>query len=473
MTPYEIIEFLRTTAGTNDKRDILRENKDNELFQKVLIYAFDPRITFGIKKIPEYVTVLDEGVKFDTVFNILDVLAKREVTGNDAIKLLKDILELCDVSTAKTIEWIIASDFKAGFGVSLVNDEMKPFQVYEVPYMGAVSYSEKRLNQIFDKHPWAYSEVKYDGRYLNTILENDSIFTESRGGKPNPLMGALEEEAKTFREAAGYDGVINGELMLKGVADRYKSNGIIASYISIGQKKYDGKDITKETAKFSKEHQVTLQEVKELITLVVWDYVPIEDYRNKTGESARSTRIVELEEIIKKANVFQMVEYKIVNNASEALQHFLEMLKRGEEGTILKGANGIWSDGKPTHQMKMKLEINLDLVVTGFNMGTVGTKNEGLVSSFKAETECGLLKTNPQGIKEKDMLYITENQDVLLGKLIEVKCSGLSTDSDGNYSLMYPAYLRVRDDKEHGDTLDKAIEIEQMALGLKELNEAV
>ena len=121
----------------------------------------------------------------------------------------------------------------------------------------------------------------------------------------------------------------------------------------------------------------------------------------------------------------------------------------------------------------MKLEINLDLVVTGFNMGTVGTKNEGLVSSFKAETECGLLKTNPQGIKEKDMLYITENQDVLLGKLIEVKCSGLSTDSDGNYSLMYPAYLRVRDDKEHGDTLDKAIEIEQMALGLKELNEAV
>ena len=34
MAPYEIIEYLRSTAGTNDKRDILRAHRYDELFQK-------------------------------------------------------------------------------------------------------------------------------------------------------------------------------------------------------------------------------------------------------------------------------------------------------------------------------------------------------------------------------------------------------------------------------------------------------
>ena len=468
MTPYEIIEKLRATSGTNDKRAILKENKDNILFQKVLTYTFDPRLTFNIKKIPE--TNYNNGeLPLEDAFEFLDNLANRTYTGQRGIEFLANLLSRLNTEDAQTVKWIIAGDFKAGFGVSLVNDEMKPFQVYEVPYMGAISYNEKKLDNIFDKHPYAYSEVKYDGRYLNTVLENDSVFTESRGGNPNPLMGALVQESKEFREAAGFDGVLNGELMIKDMIDRYKANGIISSFVSIAQKDFDGVDITKERAKFIKRHEMTLEEARDRISLVVWDYVPIEDYRNSLSEEARSTRIVRLEEILAKAPVFKMAEYKIVNNKEEAIQHFLEMLARGEEGTILKGANGEWKDGKPVHQMKMKVEIDLDLRIVGFNYGTVGTKNEGVISSLNVESECGLLKTSPQGLKEKDMVYFTENMDYLMGKLIEVKCSGISHDSEFNYSLLYPVYKRVRDDKEHGDTLEKCIEIENGVTGLNKV----
>jgi hypothetical protein len=114
----------------------------------------------------------------------------------------------------------------------------------------------------------------------------------------------------------------------------------------------------------------------------------------------------------------------------------------------------------------MKLELTLDLVITGFNYGTKGTKNENVISSFNAETSCGKLKTRPQGLTEALMTEITENQDKLLGTIIEVKCSGLSFDNTGAYSLLYPAFKHFRDDKSEANSLEECIEIQNAAIGL-------
>jgi hypothetical protein len=114
----------------------------------------------------------------------------------------------------------------------------------------------------------------------------------------------------------------------------------------------------------------------------------------------------------------------------------------------------------------MKLEMDVDLVIVGFNYGTKGTKNENVISSLNCESSDGLLKTRPQGIKEEMMVYITENQDKLMGKIIKVKCNGVSHDKDENYSLMYPAFIEVRDDKDVADTLEQILEIENMAKSL-------
>ena len=114
----------------------------------------------------------------------------------------------------------------------------------------------------------------------------------------------------------------------------------------------------------------------------------------------------------------------------------------------------------------MKLEMDVDLVIVGFNYGTKGTKNESVISSLSCESSDGLLKTRPQGIKEEMMQYITENQDSLMGKIVQVKCNGLSNDKDGNYSLLYPAFMMVRDDKNTCDNLEGIKSIENMVKSL-------
>ena len=122
---------------------------------------------------------------------------------------------------------------------------------------------------------------------------------------------------------------------------------------------------------------------------------------------------------------------------------------------------GVWADTKPSYQVKIKMEVNLDLKIVGFNYGT--GKNSTLISSLNVESEDGLLKTSPTGINEDDMEYITANQDKLLNTIVEVKCSGISQDNKGNYSVLHPVFKILRTDKTIANTLAECIEINKSA----------
>ena len=101
------------------------------------------------------------------------------------------------------------------------------------------------------------------------------------------------------------------------------------------------------------------------------------------------------------------------------------------------------------------------MIIVGFNYGTKGTKNEFLVSSLNCESSDGLLKTRPTGIKAEMMKEITDNQESLLNTIVIVKCSGLSKDFTGAYSLLHPVFKDFRDDKITANTLAECIEIEK------------
>ena len=109
--------------------------------------------------------------------------------------------------------------------------------------------------------------------------------------------------------------------------------------------------------------------------------------------------------------------------------------------------------------------MDVDLKIVGFNYGT--GKNVSVISSVNAESADGKVFTKPTGINEEMMQYITDNQEKLLGTIVEVKCSGLSNDVDGNYALLHPVFKSLRDDKNTCDTLESIKGIENMAKGLK------
>lgn len=331
--------------------------------------------------------------------------------------------------------------------------------------MGAVAFEPKLAKALFengDKYGGAcHSDVKMDGRYSNAIIRGGDVELESRQGEATMLDGA-----KFVKELANFpDCVLNGELTIDGMS-RYESNGIIASLVSIGDKKLAGEDITKEIAKLKKKHNVDYEDALNSIVFTVWDMISIDEYFAQKSDKDYTTRRAEFCNVIftRLCKNVRIIETRFVKSYEEAVAHFNEILNRGGEGTILKSFSGTWKNGKPNWQVKMKLEMDVDLKITGFNYGT--GKNAKLISSLNAESSDGLVVTSPTGIDEDTMKLITDNQDNFLGKIVEVKCSGLSKDSKGQYSLLHPVFKTIRTDKSDANSLEEIISIENMIKGL-------
>lgn len=452
MTIKQIFDEIAAESGTNEKMNILSKYRNNELLVKVLYLANSKRVKFYIKQIPEYQTATFYLHKsLEDVLGDLSKLSDREITGNAAILHLQVLLENLSPDDAYIIERTIEKDCKIGMGTRNIN-KVIPNLIEKTGYMGCKPYSKKLIEKLLAGGT-CYSQEKMDGRFVNIVIQGGEVLNESRQGEPTLLDNPAFMSELTHLK----DCVINAELTMDGV-ERYESNGIIASLISIATKMGANKDVTKEKKKFETKHMpygVALDSIR----VTAWDILTLDEYFTRTCTRPYNERLDDLMETIGGYEMLSIVETREVNTVQEVMAHFEEIVGRNGEGTVVKSTDGVWADKKPNYQIKVKKEINLDLRVTGFNYGT--GKNSELISSLNVESEDGLLKTSPTGINEDDMVHITANQVALMGIIVEIKCSGVSQDSNGNYSALHPVFKIFRTDKDTANTLDECIEIDK------------
>lgn len=467
----EILDEIAAVGGKNAKKDILTKYKNDDLLKRVIYQAHSPRVNFYIKKIPTY-TINDNGLKI-TLSEALDFLPKlsnREVTGGDASKLLCRTLESLSEDNAYVIERIIDKNLKIGMSTGI--NKVIPKLIEATPYMGAKSFSEKGAKKLFGKRKdksgklkLVASQIKADGTYRNAIIKNGQVELLSRQGEVSYLTKAtFLEELKQFDDC-----VLNGELTIDGFT-RIEANGMVNSIMDIIEKsKERGHKATwANIASFEDKHG-SFKSALTKMRFTVWDTITIDEYYEAKSDTPYTDRFDNLKKLISKvdAKMVDVVETKFITTYAEAMDHFLDAQERGLEGTIIKAITEGWKDGKPTYQIKMKLEMNIDLKIVGFQYGTKGSKNEHVISTLICESDCGLLKTNPAGMKEDMMTDITARQDELLGAIVEIRCCGLSQNSSGDWSTQHPSVVELREDKDSCDSLKSAQEIEEMCKTLE------
>ena len=468
MSIKKILDEIAAEPGTKKKMEILKKHKDNKLLEQVLYLAKSKRIKFYIKQIPEYVHNGFDGTLQSALVD-LEKLYKREVTGHEAISHLRTILSHLTPDNAYVIERIIEKDLKIGMGTSNINKVISSL-IEKTPYMGASSYDMKLVEKIISKGN-AKSQIKMDGRYQNGIVRDGDAHLETRAGEETILTGA-----KFMKELAGLtdEMVLNGELTIIGVPVRSVANGIISSLDDIHSKAEERTpaETEKKIKEFFKEHgetlggeNVTMQDVLDRIVYTCWDMITVDEYYAKSSKTPYHKRFDALKKLLedKKPTNIQLVESREVKTLQDVMDHFLDALKRGLEGTILKDNNGEWKNGKPSYQVKFKLEMNIDLKIVGFQYGEKGTKNEHVISTLMLESSCGKLKTNPSGMTEKMMADVTKRQKELLGTVVEIRCCGLSQNSKGEWSTAHPSVEELRTDKTTCDSLESAQKIEEAA----------
>lgn len=460
-----ILNEISAESSTNQKMSILSKYKDDELLRRILYLAESKRIKFYIKQIPDYQINSTPTLDLKQAIDDLNSIINRTYRGNEAIEYLKNILSSLSADDAYVIERIITKDLKIGMGDTNIN-KVIPKLIETTPYMGAQPFDPKKAKEMFNNGKKCFCDVKMDGRYNNVIIRDGEVECESRQGETVILTGA-----KFLKELCNLpDCVLNGELTIDNEPNRYKANGIVTSLIDI-MGKYESrtaKENGKKISAFEKENECTVQEMLDRLVYTVWDTITVDEYYDNKSDVPYYIRWENVLKLLSQTTMVRPVEKILANSYDEALIFFQNCLERGLEGAILKAYDGKWKDGKPSYQQKMKLEIEMDLIITGFNWGTKGTKNENVISSLICESSDGLLKTNPGGMDEKTMKYVTDNMNSLLNSVVNIKCSGISWDKDGSFSLLHPRIgdQRFRTDKSTADSLEQIKAIERMSKGL-------
>ena len=174
-TVYETLKELKATPSTNDKLEILKNNKDYTLLKDVLVAALNPDINYWIKKIPDY----EQRFGFDDVQDLqwgldsLDKLSNRTYTGHQGIEFLKNILENLFVEDAYVIERIIGRDLRCGTGRTLSNKAWKKL-IPEMKVMLARPFEEKTRK--FLKYPALLKTKKMECGFLFLLVIMESRY---------------------------------------------------------------------------------------------------------------------------------------------------------------------------------------------------------------------------------------------------------------------------------------------------------
>lgn len=436
----EIIKELRSTSSRNEKESILFANKDNEILKKVFYLAYDPSINFYIKSIPyednwkhgEYFEY-DENEEFEILFDVLETIYSRELTGNKAISFLTGVLSERSTEVQELVCNIVKKDLDCGVQTTTINKIWKGL-ITEPPYLSYTLFSEKLIKNF--KLP-CYSQIKLDGLYADVFVMKDSVSYRSRSGIncKFKLQDSVEEKLINLSQNTDSEFVLHCEaLVRKGDSftefeERKIGNGYLNS---------DESDPDK-------------------VVIVLWDIVSIGDYNSRKSTEDYIERLELAEKLVEYVDTphIQMVESHFCNTTQEVIDHFVEARSKGLEGTVIKSPKLKWKDGKVKDGLKLKNEFECEMKIVGFQEHS---KKHKQVGAIFVESEDGVVKCKVgSGLTDAQRKKFFLTQDDMIGKIVTVRGNDLVTNElkQDQYSIFLPRFVEVRDDKTVADTFDK------------------
>lgn len=415
-----ILHRLEATSSRLEKEAILKENVSNIVLKEAFRLALDPQINFYIKKIPEPdaskgVIRLEHALQ-----DLKSKLCSRLLRGHDARDHVAFLLGCLTEDDREVLRRVLGRNLKCGVSEATV-EKTWPDLKLSYPCMLVSSLTEKTKI----KFPCVV-QTKMDGMRFNAHVSNGSVVFRSRAGK-ELAFGDLPIEAD-FQNLP--EGVYDGELLVAN-CDRKTGNGILTKFQKGTGTLAAGRDIHAN----------------------VWDAIPLADFAKGKCSTGYIERFRILSGALKAVRVNTIILVRTwldVSSLEEAQAIYQEQLTNGEEGVILKDPMGPWEDKRVKHQVKMKAELEADLLITGFLPGS--GKYEGKIGSLLVESADGKVKSAVgTGLDDEERSW---DPAIFIGKIAAIKYNALIADKKtGQKSIFLPVFVEVREDKSVADSL--------------------
>jgi len=458
---WDIIDELRQEPKTTLKQQILKDNKDNFLWLRVLQYTYDTSKNYGIRDLDQecfqrHNKYNAEPLSDEYMFSLLDKLEKRELTGNKAKSEILNFCRNCNDGLQDLLQLILWRDLDVGASVKSFNKAYGKNFIYEFKTMAA------RGKKI--EYP-CYVETKMNGQRLVIEKEDGVITFKSRNGKSYspPYLIAQADFLLAEHDNVMLDCEIDGIPSEYGETSLYNSDAVRTA-------------VNGHINQFIRGTAPAELDLKFRVN--VFDMLTLDEFRGKVTSVIQEDRYHRLEDLFDGIELhnFRWEEPKLVISIPKIREIYLNVVSNKGEGIIIKKKGKPYQLGDSQHWIKAKQEVEVDLEIVDFYKGNKSGKRADTVGGVMLKTSDGLLEVNcGSGLKDVDMDFIMDNQDELIGRIVRVKFNTIVDKKTSSIkSLFLPRFTggnktvsnfvaSLRDDKDIANSLEEVILEEQLA----------
>ena len=415
------VRELRATSSTIDKAEIIEDyTSSNEaganFIKKILLYTYHPTWQYNVtsdnlKKKKH----LKSKNSYKNIFDLLDDLKGRAITGHDAIGAVNTFVDT-HPEHEELIHCIIDKDLKTRAGDKIINKAIKD----HIPEF-SVALADKYEPKLVDWKDGWYVSRKIDGARCIAIVDevgNTTFF--SRTGK---TFDTLDVVAGGIKALGITNVVFDGELCL--VDDD-------------GNEDFQG--VMKELRK--KDHTITNPSFK------IFDMISHDEFYSKKGEKNKiySHRYNNLREVMKNnscACLSVLAQEKIKDD-----DHFQEWVKKaadyGWEGVMLR-ANEPYKGKRSKDLLKVKKFFDNEYKVIDTEMGDFryvkdsAEWEETMLSCVMIQHKNNIVRVGSGfTIEQRQEFY--QDPSKIVGKIITVQYFEETKNQDGGISLRFPTF---------------------------------
>ena len=439
------INKLNESDSRLHKEDVIKQaleasvlgstNANNFLFLSKLTY--NPYVTFGVRKVPDTVGIVDAENPWDEFISLLNQLRHRQLTGNAALEAIDRMSERFDSGEWNTFcAPVIRRDLRAGVSEKTINKICKKTE-YEIPVFGCqlATNSEGRPEMKGTKR----FEPKLDGvRVLMFVIPSDfgdvTTVCYSRNGKVFDNFTHIEEQVRDnwIKIARGHQNALINGFVLDGEV-------IGNTFQELMRQARRKTDVQADDSVFN-----------------IFDIIPLSDFREGHWNAQLRKRIDILEHIRHVVDTMPnvellphiMVDLDTAAGKDQLERYAKDNVNAGFEGIMIKEMEAPYICKRSTDWMKWKPTLTVDLEVVGVEEGTGRNLGRlGALVCHGVDDGKEITVNVGSGFSDGDRDDYWTNRNLVIGRTAEVLCDVITQNQDGTYSLRFPRFVRFRDDK--------------------------
>lgn len=410
------LELIQNTQGTNDKKAILKDwyNSNKQQCIEVMNFLYNPNIVANMstKKIRKEFkesmwTTCDVKILDDNVVQSILYYLTQECTGTDEnIKYLQQYLDLYTYSQSKEfLELFMCKELSIGLDIKAINSVI-PNCIDIIEPMLATNYVN-----VADKldHSKIY--------YITLKLDGNRCIVDNRNGIPKAYSrnGVEIKGLDTFLSCLNLPSgkIYDGELLPRITANK------------------SSKDQYKEISSIMRTKG---EKPKDKITYHIFDVIDYElPYMQRRNfiDSIENTEYQQICEVLYKGQINNAV-FKLLD----------EVVAQEQEGLMANDIEGMYESKRVKSILKFKKFNTVDLKCIGVEQGEKKYANTlgAIVCEYKGNT----VKVG-SGFTDSQRDYYWNNQDEIIGRVVEIQYFEETQDKQGKISCRFPTFICCRE----------------------------